>query len=56
MKQIENQALEDGMEELRLDVYSLNPYSLKLYDHAGYVKTGEANWRKGHFYLMEKRV
>jgi len=56
MRQIETQTLEDGMEELRLDVYSQNPYSLKLYDRAGYVKTGEANWRKGLFYLMEKRL
>lgn len=56
VQHIEAQALKDGMEDLRLDVYSQNPYSLKLYARAGFVKTGEANWRKGLFYLMEKTL
>lgn len=43
-----------GVESLRLDVFSGNPWSLKLYEGLGFVMVGEANWRKGLFYLMEK--
>lgn len=43
-----------GIESIRLDVFSRNPYALKLYEKCGFKKTGEANWRKGKFYLMEK--
>lgn len=39
---------------IRLDVFSENPYALKLYNHLGYTKVGHADWRKGRFYLMEK--
>lgn len=53
---IENQAKKLGAKSIRLDVFSQNPFSLKLYEHAGYSKTGEANWRKGLFYLMEKGI
>ena len=51
---IEKQAKALGVKSIRLDVFSQNPFSLRLYEHAGYSKTGEANWRKGLFYLMEK--
>jgi len=44
----------DGVESLRLDVFSENPYSLRLYDKLGFEKVGEANWRMGLFYIMEK--
>lgn len=53
---IEKQAADLGAKSIRLDVFSLNPFSLRLYEHAGYSKTGEANWRKGLFYLMEKGI
>lgn len=43
-----------GVESLRLDVFSENPYSQRMYAKLGFVKTGEANWRKGLFYLLEK--
>lgn len=56
MEHIENQAEALGAKCLRLDVFSKNPFSLRLYEHAGYHKTGEANWRKGLFYLMEKEI
>lgn len=39
---------------IRLDVFSQNPFALKLYEKCGYAKTGTVNWRKGIFYLMEK--
>lgn len=43
-----------GIESLRLDVFSQNPYSQKLYKKLGFERTGQAQWRKGLFYLMEK--
>jgi len=45
-----------GTETIRLDVFSENPYALKLYSNLGYSKVGEADWRKGRFYLMEKYI
>lgn len=54
LSHIEQEAVRFGATSLRLDTFSLNPYSLRLYEHAGYRKTGEAQWRKGLFYLMEK--
>ncbi|WP_294428624.1 GNAT family N-acetyltransferase [uncultured Treponema sp.] len=53
---IEKNLAKIGVRSIRLDVFSKNPFSLKLYEHAGYFKTGEANWRKGLFYLMEKGI
>lgn len=43
-----------GVESLRLDVFSENPYSQAMYDRLGFVRCGEAVWRKGLFYLLEK--
>ncbi|MCR5724666.1 MAG: GNAT family N-acetyltransferase [Treponema sp.] len=43
-----------GVKAVRLDVFSENPYALRLYEKAGYRQTGTADWRKGRFYLMEK--
>ncbi len=54
MQHIEEQCRENGIESIRLDVFSQNPYSLRLYEKRGFVKTGDADWRKGRFYLMEK--
>lgn len=45
-----------GIETVRLDAFSLNPYSNRMYLKLGYVKTGEAVWRKGLFYLYEKKL
>jgi ribosomal protein S18 acetylase RimI-like enzyme len=52
----ENLAREKGFAALRLDVFSQNRYSLRMYAKSGYAKTGEARWRKGLFWLMEKRI
>lgn len=46
----------ESVNSLRLDVFSENPYSQRMYEKLGFVKTGEANWRKGLFYLMEKKL
>lgn len=54
MKYIEMEAASNGEQSIRLDVYSQNPYALKLYQSCGYEKVGMVEWRKGIFYLMEK--
>ena len=43
-----------GVQAIRLDVFSRNPYALALYRNQGYTMTGTVDWRKGRFYLMEK--
>ena len=45
-----------GMKAIRLDVFCENPYALKLYSNNGYHKVGNAYWRKGNFFLMEKLI
>ena len=56
LQHIERQVKKQGSETIRLDVFSLNPYALKMYKKLGYSKTGEVHWRKGKFYLMEKKI
>lgn len=51
---IEEEVRALGIHSIRLNVFSENPFALKLYHHYGYSKTGDVNWRKGKFYLMEK--
>ncbi len=51
---IEQQIKSMGYTSVRLDVFSQNPYALKLYEKFGYEKRGYADWRKGRFFLMEK--
>ncbi|MBD5445458.1 MAG: GNAT family N-acetyltransferase [Lachnospiraceae bacterium] len=51
---IEEQLLSIGIRAIRLDVFTQNPYALRLYDGLGYELTGYADWRKGRFCLMEK--
>lgn len=54
MKHIEEEVIIKGGRSIRLDVFSKNPYALKLYTHCGYKNVGKVNWRKGEFFLMEK--
>lgn len=54
LNHIEAQAKEFSYESIRLDVYTGNPYALKLYANNGYEERGYADWRKGRFLLMEK--
>jgi ribosomal protein S18 acetylase RimI-like enzyme len=56
MKCIEEHLKNTGIESIRLDTFSKNQAALKLYEKLGYKKTGEANWRKGLFYLLEKKL
>ena len=56
MTAVEAWAKENGYREIRLDAFSINPQALRMYDRLGYAKRGEANWRKGLFYLMEKDI
>ena len=53
---IEQQLREAGIKAIRLDVFTLNPYALRLYEKACYHQTGTAEWRKGKFLLMEKEL
>jgi len=56
MLAVEDWARANGYADIRLDAFSRNPHALRMYDKLGYVKRGEATWRKGLFYLMEKRL
>lgn len=53
MSHIEKQVTLMEVNSIRLDVFSKNPYALRLYKKCGYIKVGLANWRKGEFYLLE---
>ncbi len=53
---IEEQIYEMGYESVRLDVFTKNPYAQKLYRKSGYQVRGYADWRKGRFDLMEKKL
>ena len=52
---IENQLTSKGIHVIRLDVFSNNPFAIRLYRSLGYSEVGYADWRKGRFFLMEKR-
>lgn len=53
---IEKQIKDMGYESVRLDAYVNNPFSQRLYRHNGYESRGYAEWRKGRFDLMEKKL
>lgn len=53
---IENELREMGIETIRLDVFSNNPFALSLYQNSGYKRVGYTDWRKGRFLLMEKHL
>lgn len=55
LSHIETQLTDMNVHVIRLDVFSNNPYALKLYRSMGYSEVGHADWRKGRFILMEKR-
>lgn len=48
--------VDDAHESIRLDVFTKNPYAQKLYRKNGYQVRGFADWRKGRFDLMEKKL
>lgn len=53
---IEHSLKENGISSIRLDAFSENPFSLKMYEKLGYKNVGIAEWRKGIFYLFEKII
>ena len=56
MEYIEQLCKSTGYDSIRLDCFTKNPYSQKLYDKAGYSVVGYADWRKGRFELREKKI
>ena len=56
MIHIEDELRNKNIDTIRLDVFSENIYAIKMYEKLGYVNVGEANWRKGKFYLLEKKI
>ncbi|HWP21521.1 MAG TPA: GNAT family N-acetyltransferase [Candidatus Cryosericum sp.] len=56
MDYIETALRKEGVASVRLDAFSLNPYALRLYESRGYEKAGEVTFRKGLFYLYEKKI
>mgnify|MGYP003392596490 FL=1 len=54
MEYIESKLSKAGIESIRLDAFTKNPYALKLYKNLGYKIVRHADWRMGRFYLMEK--
>ncbi|MBR3516683.1 MAG: GNAT family N-acetyltransferase [Lachnospiraceae bacterium] len=53
---IEEQIRDMGYRSIRLDTFTENPFAQRLYRHNGYVQVGYADWRKGRFDLMEKKL
>lgn len=53
---IEEQLRNSGFESVRLDVFSENPYAIRLYQKNGFIKRGHVDWRKGLFWFMEKKL
>lgn len=56
LEYIENLCKTQEYESIRLDCFTKNPYSQKLYNKAGYSVVGYADWRKGRFELREKKL
>ncbi len=51
---IHRQAAGEGAASIRLDVFTQNPAAMRLYESCGYHRAGQADWRMGRFWLMEK--
>lgn len=56
MDHIESIVLSRGVHAVRLDAFSQNRSALRLYEARGYQKAGEIDYRKGLFYLYEKKL
>jgi len=54
MAHAESRARERGSHSIRLDAFTANPASLRLYEALGYRRTGTATMRKGEFVCFEK--
>lgn len=49
-------ARNNGYDIIRLDAFSQNHKARHLYESLGYTYTGEVTFRKGQFYLLEKKL
>lgn len=56
MRYIEETLRAQGYEAVRLDAFSQNPAALRLYEGFNYQRVGEVTFRKGLFFLFEKRL
>ncbi len=56
MRLAERLISERGCDCIRLDTFTRNPYSLRLYERLGYQRAGEVSFRKGRFVLLEKTL
>ena len=56
LEHIESSLRDNGVESIRLDVFTENPFALSLYRKCGYDEVGTTQWRKGKFLLMEKKL
>lgn len=56
LRRMESMLKDMGVESIRLDAFPLNPYAIRMYEKQEYVKVGETNFRKGLFYLYEKKI
>jgi len=56
MRHIEKWAKDNSAQTIRLDCFTQNPHALRMYINLEYHITGTVTWRKGSFYLMEKRL
>ncbi|WMJ84865.1 GNAT family N-acetyltransferase [Oscillospiraceae bacterium LTW-04] len=53
---IETLLKSEGVDVLRLDSFPKNSNAIKLYEKLDYIKVGETTFRKGLFYLYEKKL
>ena len=56
MDYLEQLVLSRGINVIRLDAFPQNPAAITLYESRGYVKAGEITYRKGLFFLYEKKL
>ncbi|HWP50778.1 MAG TPA: GNAT family N-acetyltransferase [Clostridia bacterium] len=56
MHYIETLLINEGISVLQLDAFPKNHNAIKLYEKLNYIKVGEAVFRKGVFYLYEKKL
>ena len=53
---LEQETLSRGIHAIRLDAFPQNRAAIRLYESRGYEKAGEITYRKGLFFLYEKKL
>jgi ribosomal protein S18 acetylase RimI-like enzyme len=56
VREAERVAAKGGIGAIRLDAFTENQRSLRLYEQLGYRKAGTVRFRKGLFFLYEKKL